>query len=178
MADRAIEDNKAISKVDYDVLTGLPNRLSMERALKIAVDHAAQALKRRSKGAALFIEIMDFEELVEQHGRLTANEILVSSGKLLKDILRVGDNGYRLGSNQFGVIFKGISMAEAHLAAERILKGLNGVIFQVGTENHRLNLSLALLQIDGKKEAAELFSSALVALEKTRSLGQNQITVL
>jgi diguanylate cyclase (GGDEF)-like protein/PAS domain S-box-containing protein len=175
--DRVINDDKVISKVDFDALTGLPNRLSMERAMRIAVDHAAQALKRRSLSAALFIDIEDFEDLVEKHGRHTTDEIIRSIGSQLKDVLRVGDTGYRFSISQFGVMFKGISMAEAHLAAERILKALKTVVFHIGEEKVYLNLALILLQINGKKEPVELFSSALKTLEKVKSLGHNQIVV-
>jgi PAS domain S-box-containing protein/diguanylate cyclase (GGDEF)-like protein len=176
--DRAMGDDKAILKVDYDALTGLPNRLSMERAMRIAVDHAAQAMKRRSLSAALFIEIKDYMELTGKHGRITTDEIVKSLGNLLKDILRADDNGYRCGTGQFGVVFKGISMAEAHLAAERILMSLTGIVFQIGTEKVHLNLGLALVQIDGKKEPGEIFSSAAKTLAKVSAKGHDRINVV
>jgi diguanylate cyclase (GGDEF)-like protein/PAS domain S-box-containing protein len=176
--DRVKDDDNALYKVDFDSLTGLPNRLSMVRAIRIAVDHAAQALKRRSVAAALFIDIEDFEELSEKHGCLMTNEIIKSLGKQLKDVLRAGDNGYRCNTGQFGVIFKGISMAEAHLAAERILKALKTIVFGIGEERVYINLALILIQIDGKKEPLELFSSALKTLEKVKALGHNQIAVV
>jgi diguanylate cyclase (GGDEF)-like protein/PAS domain S-box-containing protein len=177
VAERAIIENKVVSRVDYDLLTGLPNRLSMERATRIAVDHAKEAKKRRGFGALLFIEVEEFEVLSEKQGRFTADQVISSLGKMLKGILRSGDNAYRLAGGQFGVVFKGIAMAEARLAAERIQKIMNSLGFQVGREKIRLTTAVTLLQIDGKEEPTELFQLGSKMLTEARKLGLNQIIV-
>jgi diguanylate cyclase (GGDEF)-like protein/PAS domain S-box-containing protein len=177
VAERATIESEAVSRVDHDALTGLPNGLSLERAMRIAVDHAREARRRRAPGAVLFVEARNMDVLSEKHGRLAFDEGVAAFGKTLRGILRSGDTTYRLSGGQFAVLFKGISMAEARLAAVRIQNTMNARGFQIAGEKMTLAISGALLTIDGGEEPDELLRTGLSMMMDTRSNGINQITV-
>ena len=118
MSERLRDESKAIAEADYDMLTGLPNRTSLERAARIAVARAGEKSKRRALSALLTLTIDDFGGLKKTCGASSADEAVTTFARLLKSILREGDIAYRWGEDSFAVMFKGISVAEARLAAE------------------------------------------------------------
>jgi diguanylate cyclase (GGDEF)-like protein/PAS domain S-box-containing protein len=170
-------ERTAAFKGDYDVLTGLPNRSSMERAVRNMVDHAREGKKRRGLSALLILAIQDFGALTQSHGTPSVDEMLVTFAKLLKSILRTGDAAYRSGDNQFGVVFKGISLAEARLAAERIHKAVGSFTFLPGTRNVQLDVAVGLVQVNGRDNAAHLLSAGEKAIARALTSGSNQIVV-
>jgi diguanylate cyclase (GGDEF)-like protein/PAS domain S-box-containing protein len=162
---------------DYDPLTGLPNRSSLERAVRNAVDQVKESGRKRGLGALLLLAVRDFEALKHDYGDASSGEVLVVFAKLLKSILRLGDMAYRSGENQFGVIFKGISLAEAKLAAERIGGAIRSFSFLPGTGDVRLQPAMALIQLDGKEEPDKAILHAEVAVNKAIIQCEEQVTV-
>jgi diguanylate cyclase (GGDEF)-like protein len=177
VAGHTANNSRAAFKADYDSLTGLPNRFSLERAAKNVVDYAREGKKRRSMSAILFVAIHDFPKLREGYDAAKVDEILRSFAALLKSILRAGDAAYRSGDDQFGVVFKGISLAEAKLAAERIHKAMTNFTFLSGTGDVRLDLALGIVQVDGTEDAAHILNIGERIVGEAQATGQNRIVV-
>jgi diguanylate cyclase (GGDEF)-like protein/PAS domain S-box-containing protein len=170
-------ERTAVFKGDYDVLTGLPSRSSMERAVKNTVDHAREGKKRKGLSALLLLTIQDFGSIKDSYGTPSGDEILVTFARLLTSILRTGDTAYRSGDDQFGVVFKGISLAEARLAAERIHKAVGSFTFLPGTGDVQLDVAVGLVQVDGRDDVARVLSAGDSAITRALTSGMNQIFV-
>lgn len=177
VAGHAPNERTATFKGDYDILTGLPSRSSMERAVKNTVDHAREGKKRKGLSALLFLAIQDFGALKESYGAPSGDEILVTFAKLLTSILRTGDTAYRSGDDQFGVVFKGISLAEARLAAERIHRVVGSFTFLPGTGDVQLDVAVGLVQVDGQDDVTRVLSAGERAIAKALTSGRNQVVV-
>ena len=127
--------------------------------------------------ALLLIDVSNFQGINEAHGDTAGDEVLVTLGKLVKSILRAGDNAYRSGSDRFVVVFRGISLAEARLAAERIQRTIRQFTFFVKSQSLLLDIAVGLVQIDGSEDAITLIAHATEAIDRAKSLGRNQIVV-
>ena len=95
----------------------------------------------------------------------------------MKNALRGGDTLYRFGSDEFVILFKGISMAEAGLAAERIQRTINQHEFTMDYEKFTMDLSMGVIQIDGSLDPVSLVSKALNTLYRAKKLGRNHIAI-
>lgn len=166
---------KTLHRASNDGLTGLPNRSSLEKAVRNAVDHAREGRKRGGTSALLFMDIDDFKSVNDTFGRVSGDEVLVTLAKLLKSILRAGDYAYRFGDDQFVVLFRGISLAEANLAARRIQKTINQYRFVINYKEIRLDVALGLVQIDGSEDGTALLAHGASAMGKAKTLGRNQL---
>jgi diguanylate cyclase (GGDEF)-like protein/PAS domain S-box-containing protein len=169
------DEKRALHRASNDGLTGLPNRSSLEKAVRSAVDHAREGKKRGSASALLFMDIDDFKSVNDTFGRASGDEVLITLAKLLKSILRAGDYVYRFGDDQFVVLFRGISLAEASLAARRIQKTINQHKFSLDYREVRLDVALGLVQIDGSEDGAAVLSHGVLAMGKAKTLGHNQL---
>jgi diguanylate cyclase (GGDEF)-like protein/PAS domain S-box-containing protein len=161
----------------YDSLTGLPNRHSLEETLRQVIELAKKGRKRGALSAILFMDIDGFREINAKLGHTSGDELLIAAGKLLKNALRGGDSLYRFDSDEFIVLLRGISMAEAGLAAERIQRTVNQHQFTVDYEKFNLNVSMGIVQIDGTLDPVTLLSKAANTLYKAKKLGRNHIAV-
>jgi diguanylate cyclase (GGDEF)-like protein/PAS domain S-box-containing protein len=177
VAGHMTDKNGAAFKADYDTLTGLPNKSSLHRAAKNVVDHAREGKKRRSVSAILFVAIHDFPKLRGAYDAASVDEILGTFATLLNNILRAGDTAYRSGGDQFGVVFKGISLAEARLAAERIYNALTTYTFLSGRGDVRLDLAICLVQVDGTEDEGQILAIGEKMIKTALATGQDQIVV-
>jgi diguanylate cyclase (GGDEF)-like protein/PAS domain S-box-containing protein len=171
------QERKLLYITTTDALTGLPNRSSLEKAVASAIDHAKQGKVRGSRSALLFLDIDGFNQVNNEFGHTAGDEVLIGLTKALKNILRTGDFAYRFGGDQFAVVFRNISMAEAQLAAERIQKTVNQNAFKIDYRAVRLDMAMGLIQIDGRMDMVTLLSNAAKAMRKAKSKGRNQLAV-
>jgi diguanylate cyclase (GGDEF)-like protein/PAS domain S-box-containing protein len=177
LSEQLKNESTAIRDADYDSITGLPNRPSLERAVKIVVARANERRKRRALSAILFLTIHDFDGLKKTYGTDSGDEILTTFARLLRSILREGDIAYRSGEDRFAVVFKGISMAEAMLAAERIHQALRNFTFLTGSRSLLLTIVVALVPVEGAQDASAILAAGEGMAEEAKIPNLNRILV-
>lgn len=102
--------NQAPEPQHHDTLTGLPNRLQLRQAL----DSAILSSTRRGRPFALFyLDLDNFGQINEQHGRNTGDRVLQIIAERLRQAMRGEDVVARLGGDEFGVLVEGLSLPEA-----------------------------------------------------------------
>jgi PAS domain S-box-containing protein/diguanylate cyclase (GGDEF)-like protein len=171
------DESRTILESDYESLTGLPNRSSLERAARIAVARARENRKRRALSAILFLAINDFDGLKSTHDVESIDEVLTTLARLLKSILREGDVAYSLSEDRFAVLFKGISVAEARLASERIYNSLRSFTFLAGSRSLVLTIIVVLVPVEGTQEAPALLTIGEKLVEEAKMPDFNRILV-
>jgi diguanylate cyclase (GGDEF)-like protein/PAS domain S-box-containing protein len=177
LSERRADESALLIEADFDTLTGLPGRSSLGRATGLVLDRAREGKKRRALSALLFLGIHGFDQMKRTYGTGPCGEILVTFSRLLTSILRAGDVAYRSGEDQFAVVFKGISLAEAKLAAERIRQSLTAFTFLAGSGDLRLGIAVALVQVDGVQEAADLLKTGETMIEEAKAPDLSRILV-
>ncbi|MEX0959921.1 MAG: EAL domain-containing protein [Burkholderiales bacterium] len=116
------EQHKAALQIEYlathDALTGLPNRVSLQRALE-------EALEAGEKGAVLQLDIDHFKYVNDNFGHRSGDQLLVAIGGILSDF--AGDSGarvFRLGGDEFAIQLPDALRSDAIAAAERTMEAL------------------------------------------------------
>jgi diguanylate cyclase (GGDEF)-like protein len=146
-------------------------------ALRITIDKAKKSERRGNLSALLFLDIDDFKEINHSFGHNTGDEVLIAVGKLLSKSLRTGDSAFRFEGDEFAILFRGISMAEARLAAERLQNIINQHNFVFDYTKNNLTIGIGLIQINGKIDFATLLSLVVRTTHKAKALGRNCIAV-
>ncbi len=105
----------------HDPLTGLPNRILLQRHLERNVELARA---NHASFALLLIDLDRFKEINDTFGHHYGDVVLQELNPRLRDALRKSDIIARLGGDEFAVVLPGADEAGAVVAAEKLLKSL------------------------------------------------------
>jgi len=156
--------------VAHDLLTGLPNRQAMLRAIQHSI------LRWREDGTqalAACINVDRFKHFNELLGHHAGDEILVAIATSLQSLLREGDMLARAGSDEFLVLLHARGEHSVpQRALDRLMAATNRAIPTPGGEIAlTCCIGSALLPQDGE-DADALLNNAVTALRHAKALGR------
>src|SRR5215470_10314381 len=122
------EQHEAALQIEYlathDSLTGLPNRVSLQRTLE-------QALLAGDVGAILFVDIDHFKYVNDNFGHRQGDQLIVGvSGVLKESVKKFNGHVFRLGGDEYAIYLPEALRGNATNAAEHILEALRHYRFQ------------------------------------------------
>ena len=93
----------------FDSLTELPNRYMLNQHLTEVRESQGQ---HSEKIALLFLDLDDFKKVNDSHGHTQGDLLLIEAAKRLRMSVRISDNVYRFGGDEFVIILQDISNIE------------------------------------------------------------------
>jgi len=110
-------NTKLLQMASHDPLTGLKNRLNMERDLEELI---TQYDKHHLPYAVLMLDIDWFKKINDSYGHDAGDFVLCEISKIMLENVRVQDSVYRAGGEEFVIIFNRITKEQAIEKAEEI----------------------------------------------------------
>lgn len=161
----------------YDTMTGLPNRLLLQEKL---ASHLRKAVRKKTGGALLFIDIDNFKTLNDTHGHDIGDALLVEVAKRIKHSVRRFDTVSRLGGDEFVVVLDGLNREleqaekQARIVCEKIVAAFEKS-FNLNHYQHFTSPSIgvAMFEYDAPSQAEELLRRADMAMYKAKEAGRN-----
>jgi diguanylate cyclase (GGDEF)-like protein len=102
---------------DHDPLTRLLNRRALLRELE---ESRAPAL--------VFLDLDNFKEINDGHGHAAGDEVLARFGSLLCELVRSGDNAFRVGGDEFALLLARAGEQDARDVVARIVAAVESNI--------------------------------------------------
>jgi diguanylate cyclase (GGDEF)-like protein/PAS domain S-box-containing protein len=172
------EQHEAALQIEYlathDSLTGLPNRVSLQRILENALQHG-------DMGAMLFIDIDHFKYVNDNFGHRSGDQLIVGVSGVLKEGTK-GFNGqvFRLGGDEYAVHLPESLRGHAMKVAEHLLDGLRHYRFQSPDQQRIAGLTasigIALYPFHGS-DVTGLLSNADIAMYQAKDGGRNRFVL-
>ncbi|MCC7547651.1 MAG: EAL domain-containing protein [Burkholderiales bacterium] len=169
------EQHEAALQIEYlathDALTGLPNRVSLQRTLDVA-------LKSGDLGAVLFIDIDHFKYVNDNFGHRAGDQLIVGVSGVLKEAA-ASHRGqvFRLGGDEYAVHLPDSLRPHAAEVAEELLGALRHYRFQSSTQQRMssvtASIGIALYPFHGN-DVTGLLSSADIAMYQAKDGGRNR----
>jgi diguanylate cyclase (GGDEF)-like protein len=104
---------------EYDIITGLPNRLLFQERLKQAL---ALAKRHDKLLAILYLNIDLFKDINDVHGHAIGDKLLCSVAKRMVQLVRESDSVCRHGGDEFVVLLSEIAHSDdAETLARKLL---------------------------------------------------------
>jgi diguanylate cyclase (GGDEF)-like protein/PAS domain S-box-containing protein len=155
----------------HDELTGLPNRVSFQERLRLAM---GEAHENQRLLAVLFIDLDRFKTINDSLEHSVGDELLKAVGARLRELVRSDDIVARLGGDEFAMVLANLmSEDDAGLVAHKILEHIARPFHIAG---HELRLSasigISLYPADGQ-DAQTLMKNADTALYRVKERGRN-----
>lgn len=113
-------EQQLLRQANYDILTGLPNRMLALDRLKLAL---AQARRDDQLVGLMFLDLDNFKHINDTMGHDNGDSLLIEASRRISSCLRGTSTVARLGGDEFLVILPSLNAPEAtEQVAERILQ--------------------------------------------------------
>ncbi|MBL8517652.1 MAG: EAL domain-containing protein [Betaproteobacteria bacterium] len=156
-------------RASHDLLSGLPNRLRLERTIAEQLSLSTAAV-----GALLLIDLDRFKEINDTLGHAVGDTLLVRLAKRLQTEMRQADDGTvaRLGGDEFGIWLPNAdSVAGVEAAAARALAAITAP-FEVSGYRLEVSASIGIARYpEHGQSATELFRRADIAMYQAKRRG-------
>lgn len=112
-------EQQLLRQANYDILTGLPNRMLALDRLRLAL---AQARREDSLVGVMFLDLDNFKHINDTLGHDAGDNLLVEAARRVSSCLRGTSTVARLGGDEFLVVLPGLTDTDATIqVAQRIL---------------------------------------------------------
>jgi diguanylate cyclase (GGDEF)-like protein/PAS domain S-box-containing protein len=158
----------------HDSLTGLANRVSLQRTLE-------HALEQGDVGAMLFIDIDHFKYVNDNFGHRSGDQLIVGVSGVLKEAAKESNGQvFRLGGDEYAVHLPDSLRGHAMKVAEHLLDALRHYRFQSANQ-HRIpgltaSIGIALYPFHGS-DVTGLLSNADIAMYQAKDGGRNRVVL-
>lgn len=166
-----VENERSINQlINFDPLTGLPNR-------NLLNDRVSQAIKGAARGqmhvAILFLDLDHFKNVNDTLGHTVGDALLIDVGKRLKASVRENDTVARMGGDEFVLVLSSADASAAAAVSEKLLETLSqpykiGIYSLTATPS----IGIAMYPEDGT-DFGELYKHADTAMYQAKQDGRN-----
>jgi diguanylate cyclase (GGDEF)-like protein len=168
---------------ERDSLTGLHNRKSFDetfyKATRVqAAAPLADPLQRRQPGGAVpchwlaVIDIDHFKQVNDRFGHLIGDEVLLLLARVMRNSFRYGDRLYRFGGEEFVVLLRADSEAEASTVFERLREKIADYPFP---QVQRVTVSIGYTRVRTHDTPTAAFDRADRVLYQAKTTGRNRV---
>ncbi len=174
ITERKQAEQQATELATTDVLTGLANRLGLERELDAMIQHARRDPRY---GFALFmIDLDHFKQVNDTHGHQAGDEVLQWIASLLADTLRRTDVIARMGGDEFVVLLDGLTERDLLSGiADKLLESMREPLRLSSGVDVQLGMSIGIAVFARHMgDARTLTEHADRAMYAAKQAGRNQ----
>lgn len=159
----------------HDELTGLGNRRAFEHAL----DHAfARTRDAAEQHVVCYLDLDEFKVVNDTCGHTAGDALLCQIARVFSALLAQDDFLCRLGGDEFGILLRRHSVAQALQLAERLQLSLSAYRFVWRDQNFRVGVSIGLVRLDDSSESVgALLQAADSACYVAKDAGRGRIHV-
>jgi len=153
----------------HDPLTGLPNRLSMQQRLALAMELAK---RNRKKVAVMLVDLDGFKGINDSRGHRAGDQALVQLAARLRTSVRGSDTVARYGGDEFVILAGELDRGEdAGMIAEKVTDMVQVPLsIEGGPVRVSCSIGISVYPDDGE-DAEQLIALADKAMYATRSRG-------
>ena len=168
----AIEYKKALNLAHRDPLTGIANRMSMNETLKREVNRSQRYELPLSM---LMIDLDHFKSINDTYGHSTGDIVLKEAVRCIEQGLRLSDQPFRFGGEEFVVLLSDSNLEAAQIVAERIRSCIESSTVINNDFSVRFTTSIGVAELGNEDSEQSLFEHADNALYLAKSEGRNRV---
>lgn len=152
-----------------DTLTGLGNRRFFDDAFSKTV---LLAERKQQPCALILLDLDNFKPVNDSHGHHAGDEVLLAVADAMRSTLRISDNLFRFGGDEFAVLLTAEDAYSAELVAHRLVKAISQHHI---CEKFGVSASAGLAQQQQHEDSKLLFARADQALYQAKQSGKNTV---
>ena len=171
LAEKEKLEEKLRQQAEFDLLTGLPNRVLFHDRLLQAI-HLSQ--RTNNPGALMFVDLDRFKWVNDNLGHEAGDQLLIQVAERLLACVRKTDTVARIGGDEFTVILQNVAPNSlAELIAKKIVKALaRPFALEAGQGDISASIGITLFPKDSE-DVGEIMQNADAAMYLAKESGRN-----
>ncbi|MBZ5488491.1 diguanylate cyclase [Halomonas aquamarina] len=161
------------SLMTRDSMTGLYNHSTTTDLINKTL---AQAHRSGGRHAMAMIDIDHFKTVNDTHGHLAGDQVIITLSRLLRTRLRLSDTIGRYGGEEFVVLLRDVSIAQATSLIDGLRQDFALVDFHAGGVSFRCTFSAGISDFPNHPTTQSLRLAADQALYRAKHQGRNRVT--
>jgi diguanylate cyclase (GGDEF)-like protein len=158
---------------NHDSLTGLYNRHRLIAELDAEI---VECSVRGRHSALLFVDLDQFKYVNDTCGHSAGDQLLKLAARHIRHGVGGEDLVARFGGDEFVVLLKDVTRAQAKTVAARILEEMRAVKHVERDEIFHLQCSIGIAMLgSGRFDAQELLAQADIACQAAKARGRNRV---
>ncbi len=162
----------------HDPMTGLSNRRTFERTLKLELERAQRS---NTSLSLAILDLDDFKAVNDTRGHLCGDHVLVALAGIMLSNKRSYDTASRIGGEEFALILPGSGLMQAQSTLERLLEDVreHRVNCEGVDESVSITVSVGLACTKGRIPLSpqRFLDMADKALYEAKAAGKNRIVM-
>lgn len=156
-------------QANVDPLTGVGNRRMMQQHLQHVV---ADRRREHNRGTLMVLDIDHFKNINDSHGHDAGDQVLIDITRSIAESLRAEDGFYRMGGEEFVILFPGMDAATASRELPTLHSRLSG---KVCTSDGPVSFSAGVATLQSSEDWSQWLARADLVLYRAKSAGRNQL---
>ncbi|MBN2737862.1 MAG: diguanylate cyclase [Spirochaetales bacterium] len=161
-------------KANYDMLSGLLNRMSLFSTIDIEIERAVRA---SSPLTGVMLDVDHFKQINDNFGHQIGDMVITAIGNKLKNCMRKYDYAGRYGGEEFFMILTNASLQQGFIIGERFRRDLEKNPIQCADKQIRATVSMGIAQYRLGESRNAWIERADKAMYKAKRLGRNRIVL-
>ncbi|MGB5793905.1 ABC transporter substrate-binding protein [Poseidonibacter sp.] len=163
---------KKLKEQSYiDELTQVYNRKSYNRRIKESLD----SFKRyKTKFCIAMFDIDDFKSINDTYGHDIGDKVLTEMTKEIQSYIRKTDFLFRVGGEEFVILFPNSVLDEAHIVCEKIRKKVSELKM---IDNRVVTISIGVTQVKQTDTSKDIYERVDKLMYLSKHNGKNQSTI-
>ncbi len=159
-------------QLKLDAFTGLYNRKTFDESLQKTVEECKEYDIRLSLA---MIDVDSFKRINDVYGHTAGDRALISLAQILKSNKEEAIQAFRIGGDEFAILFKGYDLWEAYQICENMRKIMETSCLY---ETSKVTFSCGLADLSSRHASPdELLKAADMALYSAKSNGRNKVAL-
>jgi diguanylate cyclase (GGDEF)-like protein len=170
-------DNAAMARLaGTDQLTGIPNRVTFQEALRREYKAVA---RQQAPLSVVYIDADHFKRINDVHGHLAGDTVLRETAQRIASVVRAPALVARIGGEEFAILAPRTDAEEAFMLAHRVLEAVRTDPIGIPEQflNVTVSVGVAVMQPDSSISVDALLKMADDALYVSKAEGRDRVTL-
>ncbi|MFW2372596.1 MAG: GGDEF domain-containing protein [Gammaproteobacteria bacterium] len=153
-----------------DPLTGVGNRRALEEKLN---EYTISQHRTKMIASLIMIDLDHFKNINDIYGHIVGDQVLVKLTEIINGRIRISDNLYRFGGEEFVIIAIGTSVSSAETLAEE----LRSLIESATLLPDAVTISLGVAEYEQGETGEDWIHRCDSALYEAKNMGRNKVCI-
>ncbi|MFA7083967.1 MAG: GGDEF domain-containing protein [Arcobacteraceae bacterium] len=158
-------------QLNIDALTNIYNRKFYNQKIK---EMLSLYQRYNTMFSFLILDIDDFKQINDNYGHAHGDKVLIELCVLIQKYIRENDYLFRIGGEEFIILFTNTTQEEAVYAAQNLC-AIIAKELKVLQDKRQITVSMGLTQVQSQDTQESIFKRADALLYKAKTSGKNKV---